>query len=74
MPDLRLSQLTDYLACVDAETTPAEFWEGWDRIAGTLAQEVWSDDVQAELREAFTELLSAADDAGWVVPDHQMQS
>lgn len=74
MIDPRLEQLADYIADTDSATqSHAEFWAGWDAIAGDLAQQVWADDADAELREAFTALLGAADSAGWDVPAEQMQ-
>lgn len=73
MPDPRLSQLADYLRDTDQATSHADFWAGWDRLAGDLAQKVWSDDASPELREAYTGLLASADDGGWVVPMEQCQ-
>jgi len=74
MTDPRLDALAEYLTTVDHAISPTEFWAGWDRLAGDLAKKVWSDDATPELREAFTELLACADDAGWAVPDEQCQS
>lgn len=72
MTDPRLESLARYLA--DAPTqSHAEFWAGWNTIADGLAQQVWAHDADAELREGFTALLSAADSAGWDVPAEQMQ-
>lgn len=73
MTDRRLTQLAKYLRSVDHSTSHADFWAGWDRVAGSLAAEVWSDDATPELREAYTDLLATADDAGWAVPDEQCQ-
>lgn len=73
MPDPRLSQLATYLAESNHSTALTDFWAGWDAIAGNLSDEVWSDDADPDLREAFTDLLASADDAGWVVPDGQTQ-
>ena len=73
MPDPRLAALADYLARTDHSTTHADFWAEWDKIAGNLVDEVWSDNADPELREAFTDLLASADDAGWAVPDAQCQ-
>ena len=73
MPDPRLSELATYLAKTGHDTTHADFWAGWDAIAGDLVDEVWSDNADPELREAFTDLLASADDAGWAVPDGQTQ-
>lgn len=74
MTDPRLEALGRYLASTDPTQSHAEFWAGWNAIAGDLAQHVWADDADADLREAFTALLSAADSAGWDVPAEQMQS
>lgn len=73
MPDPRFAQLARYLRDADHTTTHADFWAGWDAIAGDLADRAWDDNADPELREAFTDLLSAADDAGWAVPDEQTQ-
>lgn len=73
MPDPRLDALADYLARADHSTSHAEFWAGWDRLAGDMAAEVWSDDASPEMREGYTDLLANADDAGWVVPDEHFQ-
>lgn len=73
MPDPRLSELAHYLAKTDHATTHADFWAGWDAIAGDLVDEVWSDNADPDLRETFTDLLASADDAGWAVPDGQTQ-
>jgi len=74
MPDPQLAQLSEYLATTDHSITHAEFLAGWDRIPGDLVDHVWSDDADPELRETFTDLLaSSADDAGWAVPDEQIQ-
>ena len=73
MPDPRLAELVAYLAKADHTTTHADFWAGWDAIAGDLADQAWDDNADPELREAFTDLLAAADDAGWAVPDEQTQ-
>lgn len=72
MSDPRIEQLSHYLAQAE-RSTPATFWAGWYAIAGDLPDLVWSDAATPELREAFTELLEAADDAGWAVPCEQMQ-
>lgn len=73
MPDPRLAQLSEYLATTDYSINHAEFSAGWNRIAGDLVEQVWSDYADPELREAFTDLLASANDAGWAVPDAQMQ-
>lgn len=73
MPDPRLAQLSEYLTTIDHSMTHAEFWAGWDRIAGDLVDQVWAIDADLELREHFTDLLASADNAGWAVPDEQMQ-
>ncbi|TDK30975.1 hypothetical protein [Luteimonas terrae] len=73
MTDPRLAQLSEYLRTTDHSITHTEFWAGWDRIAGDLVDQVWSDDADLELREHFTDLLASPDDAGWAVPDKQMQ-
>ena len=73
MPDPRLTALADYLARTDHSTTHDDFWAEWDNIAGNLVDEVWSSNADPELREAFTDLLASADDAGWAVPDEQCQ-
>ena len=74
MTDARLEALARYLADADPAQSHDEFWTGWNAIASGLAQQVWAHDADAELREAFTGLLSAADSAGWDVPAEQMQS
>lgn len=71
--DPRIDALGRYLFDADPEMTREQFWNGWRIIAGSLASEVWSDAASPELRESFTELLEAADDAGWQVPDDQTQ-
>jgi hypothetical protein len=68
MTDQRLAKLAKYLAEVDSNTAQADFWAGWDRIAGDLCQQVWADDADPDVREAYTDLLADADDAGWAVP------
>ena len=73
MIDPRFAQLARYLHDTDHTTSHADFWAGWDAIAGDLADRAWDDNADPELREAFTDLLSAADDAGWAVPDQQVQ-
>lgn len=73
MSDPRLTALSHYLARTSHSISHADFWAGWDAIAGDLAEQVWSDDVDPELREAYTDLLSMADDAGWAVPQEQIQ-
>lgn len=73
MPDPRLAALADYLASTDHSTSHADFWAEWDKIAGNLVDEVWSDNADPELREAFIDLLASADDAEWAVPDGQTQ-
>ena len=73
MPDPRLAELVAYLAKVDHATTHADFWAGWDALAGDLADQAWAEDADPSLREAFTDLLSMADDAGWAVPNEQVQ-
>jgi hypothetical protein len=73
MPDPRLAELVAYLAKVDHATTHADFWAGWDALAGDLADQAWAEDADPWLREAFTDLLSMADDAGWAVPTEQIQ-
>ena len=73
MSDPRLIALSQYLARTNHSISHADFWAGWDAIAGDLADQVWSDDVDPELREAYTDLLSMADDAGWAVPQEQIQ-
>jgi len=73
MNDPRIDDLGSYLVNADPDLTHEQFWTGWDAIAGNLAEEAWSEEASPELREAFTELLGAADDAGWKVPDSQMQ-
>lgn len=74
MPDRRLSQLSKYLTKVDSSTSHADFWAGWDAISGDMCKQVWAEDVDPELREAYTDLLACADDAGWAVPmDHCQQ-
>lgn len=73
MTDPRLDALARYLASSGSETPPEAFWKGWDAIAGDLAQQVWSDDADPDLREAFTDLLASADDAGWGVPNSQVE-
>lgn len=71
MRDRRLSQLSKYLSEVDPDTSQSDFWAGWDAISGDLCKRVWADDADPELREAYTDLLACADDAGWAVPmDH----
>jgi len=74
MTDPRLTQLAAYLTRVDHSTTRADFWAEWDALAGNLAEQVWSDDADPELREAYTDLLASADDGGWGVPGEQCQS
>lgn len=71
--DPRIDELGRYLLDADPQMSREQFWIGWDAIAGDLAKEVWSDDADGNLRWAFTELLEAADDAGWHVPDSQTQ-
>lgn len=73
MPDPRLAQLSECLAATYHNITHAEVWAGWDLIASDLVDQVWSDDADPELREALTDLLASADDAGWAVSDEQMQ-
>lgn len=73
MIDPRLELLARYLAEADPAQSHDEFWTGWNVIAGGLAQQVWAHDADADLREAFTALLGAADSAGWDVPAEQMQ-
>lgn len=73
MPDPRLAQLSEYLTTTDHSITHAEFWVGWDRIAGDLVDQVLSDDADPELRENFTDMPASADGAEWAVPDEQMQ-
>jgi len=73
MPDPRHSELADYLAKTDHATNHADFWTGWDAIACDLVDEVWSDNADPDMREAFTDLLASADDASWAVPDRQTQ-
>lgn len=71
--DPRIDELGRYLLDADPQMSRDQFWIGWDAIAGDLAKEVWSDDADADLRWTFAELLEAADDAGWKVPDSQTQ-
>lgn len=73
MPDPRLAELVAYLTQVTHDTSHANFWAGWDALAGDLADQAWAEDVDPWLREAFTDLLAAADDAGWAVPEEQIQ-
>lgn len=73
MSDPRLTALSHYLARINHSISHADFWAGWDAISGDLADQVWSDDVDPGLREAYTDLLSMADDAGWAVPQEQIQ-
>lgn len=72
MTDPRLDALARYLAA-DHTKTHDEFWAGWNANAGDLAQRVWAHAADAELREGFTDLLSAADGAGCDVPTNLMQ-
>lgn len=73
MSDPRLDTLSHYLARTDHSTSHADFWAGWDAIAGELTDQVWAYDADPELRETFTDLLAMADDAGWAVPQDQTQ-
>lgn len=73
MSNPRLTALSQYLARANHSITHADFWAGWDAVAGDLIKQIWSDDVDPELREAYTDLLSMADDAGWPVPQEHIQ-
>lgn len=73
MSDPRLIALSQYLARTNHSISHADFWAGWDAIAGNLVDQVWAEDADPELREAFTGLLAIADDAGWAVPQDQIQ-
>ena len=73
MTDPRMLSLARYLATVDHTLTPTVFWADWDAIAGDLATLVWSEEAEPEAREAFTDLLARADDAGWAVPTDQVE-
>lgn len=73
MSDPRLAALTQYIAGADHSTSHADFWVGWDAIAGDLTDQVWAENADPELREAFTDLLAMADDAGWAVPQDHIQ-
>ena len=43
MPDPRLAELVAYLAKADHTTSHADFWAGWDAIAGDLADRAWDE-------------------------------
>lgn len=73
MIDPRLQALSDYMIRTDKSTSLADFWAGWDAIAGELATHAWADGGSPELCEAYTELLAEADDRGWVVPIEKCQ-
>ncbi|RPD87666.1 hypothetical protein [Luteimonas sp. 100069] len=73
MIDPRLVQLSEYLTTTDHSITHTEFLAGRDRIAEDLVDQMWSDYADPHLREHLADLLASADDAGWAVPDEQMQ-
>jgi len=73
MSDFRLVLLARYLAATDHTQPPDAFWNGWNAIATDLPEQVWADGCDPALREAYCELLEAADDAGWCVPVEQGQ-
>ncbi len=73
MNDLRLQALSDYMRRTNKSTSLADFWAGWDEVAGDLASHAWAEGVAPELREAYAELLAEADDRGWAVPLEQCQ-
>jgi hypothetical protein len=73
MIDLCLRALSDYMARTNKSTSYADFWTGWDEVAGDLASHAWAEGVTPELREAYAKLLAEADDRGWVVPLEQCQ-
>lgn len=47
----------------------AEFWQGFDSLAGDLNARAFADDAPDDLREAYCEVLGNADDAGYAAPD-----
>lgn len=47
---------------------PAQFWIELAKLAEGVDERAYADDADPELREAFTEVLAHADDAGFAVP------
>ena len=45
MIDPRFAQLARYLRDTDHTTSHADFWAGWDAIAGDLADRAWDDNA-----------------------------
>lgn len=68
--ECRLVKLETYV--VAADKSPAEFWRGFDELAGDLGREAYAGDADGELIERYTSVLANADEGGLAVPPEAM--
>lgn len=65
----RLDELKVFVGRYRREDLSAtDFWDGFWALAGDLDARAFSDEVEPELRERYSEILAMADDAGFMVP------
>lgn len=66
----RLDELKGFVSRYRREDLSAtDFWDGFWALVGDLDARAFSENVEPELRERYTEILAMADDAGFMVPN-----